>query len=208
MQASKVSGIPVSLLPRPTGHATSRRAGPSRTRVGVAVVAAAMVCVSSFGSAGAECIDYGDYLHWVGSVDTWQASGVAVSGTHAYVAAGDYGLQVIDITNPANPQIVGSVHTPGLAGGVAVSGSYAYVADRYSLQVIDITNPAIPQIVGSAGTPGQAGGVTVSGTHAYVTANDYGLQVIDITNPASPQIVGSVDTPGHASGVAVSGTHA
>ena len=39
------------------------------------------------------------------------------------------GLQVIDITNPESPQIVGSVDTPGDACGVAVSGTHAYVAD-------------------------------------------------------------------------------
>ena len=76
---------------------------------------------------------------------------------------------MIDITNPASPQIVGSVDTPGYAYGVAVSGTYAYVADCDSgLQVIDITNPASPQIVGSVDTPGSAYGVAVSGTHAYV----------------------------------------
>jgi hypothetical protein len=38
-------------------------------------------------AAGAECIDYGDYLHWCGGVDTpGEARGVAVTGTHAYVA--------------------------------------------------------------------------------------------------------------------------
>jgi len=163
-----------------------------------------------FDVAAADCIDYGDYLHWAGGVDTPDfADGVAVSGTHAYVADWGSGLQVIDITNPASPQIVGSVDTPDYALGVAVSGTHAYVGDESSgLQVIDITNPASPVIVGSVDTPDYALGVAVSGTHAYVADGSSGLQVIDVTNPASPQIVGSVDTPDYALGVAVSGTHA
>jgi hypothetical protein len=56
---------------------------------------------------------------------------VAVSGAYVYIADGSAGVQVIDITNPASPQIVGGVST-GFAGGVAVSGSQAYVADSYS----------------------------------------------------------------------------
>ena len=33
-----------------------------------------------------DCIEYGDYLHWVGEVDTpGSAIGVAISSTHAYV---------------------------------------------------------------------------------------------------------------------------
>jgi hypothetical protein len=43
-------------------------------------------------------IDYGNILHWAGSVDTpGEARGVAISGTHAYVADGDYGLRILPI---------------------------------------------------------------------------------------------------------------
>ncbi len=130
--------------------------------------------VCSFSSVGAECIDYRDYLHWAGSVDTpGGASGVAIA-LYAYVAAGSSGLQVIDITNPQSPQIVGSVDTPGGAREAAVSGTYAYVADYDSgLQVIDITNPQSPQIVGSVDTPFAANDVAISGAYAYV-ANGVG----------------------------------
>jgi hypothetical protein len=115
---------------------------------------------------------------------------------------------VIDITNPASPQIVGSADTPGGAQDVALSGAHAYVADDFfGLQVIDITNPASPQIVGSVDTPDHAWDVAVSGTYAYVGGYGSDLHVIDITNPASPQIVGSVDTPDYPSDVAVSGTY-
>jgi hypothetical protein len=54
---------------------------------------------------------------------------VAVSGHYAYVADWDAGLQVIDVSDPANPRRVGGYDTPGYALGVAVSGNYAYVAD-------------------------------------------------------------------------------
>jgi len=87
-------------------------------------------CACLGGIARAECIDYGSYLHWVSGVNTPDyAYGVAISGSHAYVADGVAGLQVIDITDPASPQLVGGVDTPGEAFGVAISGSHAYVAD-------------------------------------------------------------------------------
>jgi hypothetical protein len=57
----------------------------------------------------------------VGSLDTeGEAFGVAVSGTYAYVADGNAGLRVIDVTNPQTPTIVGNADTPGAAFGVAV----------------------------------------------------------------------------------------
>jgi len=144
---------------------------------------------------------------------------VAVSGTYAYLAEGTSylgtlrGLQVIEISDPESPQIVGSVDTPGFPQAVAVSGSYAYVADFFSLQVIDITDPRHPQIVGSVDTPGHTLNVAVSGTYAFV-ADDGGydgrgsLQVIEISDPRNPRIVGSMVTPGHAGAVGVAGSYA
>ena len=44
----------------------------------------------------------------VGGYDTsGYALGVAVAGNYAYVADGDAGLQVIDVSNPANPRAGG-----------------------------------------------------------------------------------------------------
>src|SRR4051794_40345987 len=77
-------------------------------------------------------------------------SGGAVSGSCAYVADGNSGLQVIDVSNPASPQRVGGYDTSGTAYGVTVSGNCAYVADFDSgLRVIDVSDPAHPQQVGS-----------------------------------------------------------
>lgn len=81
---------------------------------------------------GADCIDYGAYLHWEGGVDTpGSVLDVAVAGAHAYAADADHGLQVIDITSPEGPEIVDSAGMPDDAYGVAASDTYAYVADGF-----------------------------------------------------------------------------
>jgi len=110
--------------------------------------------------------------------------------TKAYIADGDAGLHIIDITNPDNP-IVGSVDTDGSAEGVILSQdeTKAYVADGAAgLKIIDITDPANPSILGSVDTPGNALKVALSQdeTRAYVADGSAGLTVIDITNPSSP----------------------
>jgi len=52
-----------------------------------------LVGVLSFDLCLADCIDYHDYLNWVGSVDTADICfGVAVLGSYAYVAEGNVGL--------------------------------------------------------------------------------------------------------------------
>ena len=126
------------------------------------LVVLSLVLALPLSAVAQDCIDYRDYLRWVGGVATpGGAYGVDVAGTHAYVGSGNPdglggGLQVVDITNPASPQIVGSVATPGGVYGVAVAGTHAYAAAGTDLLVVDITNPASPQIVGSVATPDYA----------------------------------------------------
>jgi hypothetical protein len=114
------------------------------------------------------------------------------------------GLQVIDISDPTIPTLIGSCDTPGAAYGVMVSGVYALVADWGSgLQVIDISDPTNPTLIGTYDTPGGAGDVTVSGDNAFVADLGSGLQVIDIADPTNPTLLGTYDTPGDARGVTV-----
>jgi hypothetical protein len=133
---------------------------------------------------------------------------VVVSGNYAYVADGDYGLQVINISNPANPTLAGSYNTPGYSLRVAVSGNYAYVADGPAgMRVVNVSNPASPTEVGSF-TPGYAWCVTVSGNYAYVGFGDGGVRIVNVSNPANPTEVGQYDMLGIVYGVVVVGNYA
>jgi hypothetical protein len=62
-----------------------------------------------------------------------------VSGKYAYVADGDEGLQIIDLTDKKNPTILKTYNTPGYAFDVFVYEGSAYVADgEKGLQIINI----------------------------------------------------------------------
>ncbi|MCK5672974.1 MAG: hypothetical protein KAH95_06345 [Spirochaetales bacterium] len=64
---------------------------------------------------------------------------MTVSGDYAYIAAGTYGLQVIDISNPLTPITLAFADTPDRAHSVTVIGNCAYIADGASgLQIIDL----------------------------------------------------------------------
>ncbi|MGD8413889.1 MAG: hypothetical protein PVF33_06640, partial [Candidatus Latescibacterota bacterium] len=137
------------------------------------------------------------------------AYGVTVEGSYAYIADRDSGLQVVDITTPESPVLVGSYDTPDIAFRIALDGNLAYVADHSSgVQVIDVTNPYSPVLIGSYDTPHTAFDVAIAGNYACIADEHTGLLVLDITRPDSLVLAGSYDTPGSAYGVAIAGNHA
>jgi hypothetical protein len=139
-----------------------------------------------------------------GVLKTLSPTGTHILHNYAYLAVGDGGLQIVDLSNLANPQVVKTVNTPGSAEAVYVLGNYAYVADdAMGLQVIDISDPFNALIVGSSNTPRSAKEIYVSNQYAYIADGDYGLQIVNVANAASPSHVSTLELPGFAKDVYV-----
>ena len=170
-------------------HAGHPGSAPLASPCGLPLPAvAALVMMAAFlwlpGVSRAQCIDYAGYSHWVGSVSAGCAiEHVAVSGSYAFVPAEfqceyEYALQVIDISNPASPQVVGSAGTSGYPLCVGVSGSYACVPcvggnGTTRLDVIDISNPASPRVAGRVDMPGLGRDLASSGADACIAADPH-----------------------------------
>ncbi len=120
---------------------------------------------------------------------------VDVAGNYAYVAAGLTGLWVIDVSDPANPAITGSLNTPGSANAVKVAGTVAYVADSGDVAAIDVHDPAHPALLGQL-PAGFAMGLAVRGGLLYVADWGYGLRILDAHDPAHLAALGAVALPG------------
>jgi len=120
-------------------------------------------------------------------------------------------LQVVDLANPADPVVIGSLAMPAAVRGIAVSGRWAYLTDiRMSLHVVDIANPRQPQLVGSIGLPGYNGplNLAVQGDYVYVADSVYGVQIINVADPAHPVAAGGFDVAYAAYDIVVAGNYA
>lgn len=152
---------------------------------------------------------------------------VAVAGRYAYLTnacgVGCYGpLDVIDISTPSQPRLVGTTELSWGTAGIAVQGSFAYttgyLANPNFLRAIDVSDPTRPYTAAAftlAGVHPQA--VAVDGPMAYMV--DYGsdqLEVIDVsapnasafspemnTSPISLPFVGGTPTGAGPSSIAV-----
>ena len=68
------------------------------------------------------------------------ARSIVIDGSHAYVADGTAGLQVLDLSLPMQPRLDAFYDTPDEATGVWVAGNYVYIADQLGeLIVVDRT---------------------------------------------------------------------
>ena len=155
-----------------------------------------------------------DMLGGVSDIET-----VSISGSHFAVitAFGDDGVQIVDVTDPANPAPVASV-TDEEDGYEALDGArgvdiatihgrtYAVVAsyDSDAIQVIDIVNPFLPLPVSTFDGDGEDD-VTLDGAtdivvindddeaYALVTSyNDDAIQIVNVTTPAVPTKIRSL----------------
>ncbi len=131
---------------------------------------------------------------------------VRVSGTYAYVSAGDT-LRVVDISEPSAPKPRGIVQLPAGAAAIAVSGSAVYATmGLRGLAVVDVSNADAPAVVGFYKTAGEALRIAVAGTRVVLTDRMAGADVIDISDRAKPASVGAYYTEGYTRDVAIVGS--
>jgi hypothetical protein len=125
--------------------------------------------------------------------------GLALVGRTVYAAADAAGLTVFDVSDSAQPVLVGQLPLGAPAIDVAVVGSLAYVAaDDGGLKIVDVSDPGRLHIVGTFEDAQAARRVEVLGRHAYVLArreanfgrNLDGLWRVDVADPVHPTAAG------------------
>jgi hypothetical protein len=109
----------------------------------IAIILAGLALVGSAGArAGApQIVPVGVWANPLQS-DT---HAVAISGHYACLSSS---LEMLDISNPANPVLVGRGASTGVA--MVSSGSYGYLVNSLDFEVIDLSNPTNPVRVGQA----------------------------------------------------------
>ncbi len=86
-----------------------------------------------------------------------EALDIAISndGDFAYIASGDFGMQVLDISNPKHPKLIGTYDAYGYVNHVEVIGNIAYASyiaqtwdDYERINAYDVTYPYDTQYLG------------------------------------------------------------
>ncbi len=139
----------------------------------------------------------------ISSLNAANATAVYVNGNNklAYLAQGNAGLQVVDLSNPTVPTLKGSAYKATAAKDVVIdsTGRIAYVAaGTAGLQVIDIRDPNSLKLFGSLlnnNGKGNTQAVAVLDNILCIADGPNGLGVVDVSDPNNPKLLGSYPTP-------------
>lgn len=117
----------------------------------------------------------------VANYATYQyAHNVAVKDSHVLVSKW-YGVDILDVTNPSNPLLVGQIETIGGAFGIEIVNDTAYISgDVEGVYVVDISDITKPLITGIVDSPGSALHSQVDGDKVYVADSTAGLSILPL----------------------------
>ncbi len=134
------------------------------------------------------------------------AQAIAVAGDRVYIADGQAGLAVFDVSDPESPQYLGSVmDSLNEAYGVAVQGRYAYLAYGYKeLMVVDVSNPDSLAIAGELEYPQPGYGYDIVWRDSVaLIAADAQFIAVEVDDPAHPDLRFQYRYPRGLRGIAV-----
>jgi len=134
---------------------------------------------------------------------------LAVDGAHAYVGITEFhGFQVVDISDPDDPRIVGGIFDIQYCTDIELSGDIAFLGAHDQVHVIDIADPSAPLHLTKVPVLDWAAGFALAGDHLYVANMNAGLTVLDVSDPLAPTIVANIDLPATAFDLVLEGDHA
>jgi hypothetical protein len=149
----------------------------------------------------------------VGHFDTQGTTrDVFVQGDYAYLADWDGDLKIVDVSDPANPELTAYCDIGYPCYSIQVSGDYAYVGS-IGIIVIDISDPMASKIIAACSTGGLTYDLFMSGDQLFAAAisgdSRYsGLKVIDISDPYHLYEAGFFHTSERPFGVSALGDYA
>ncbi len=129
------------------------------------------------------------------------------NGDLLYVAQGEGGLVICDISDPQNPSLV-SLTTQGLRGyaaKIAMKDSTVYLAaNTFGINVADVRDPDTPVVTVTNLGIKPARNFHVMGNFLFTAIGEQGVGIADISYPTEPDIRLQFPTIGYAYGLTTS----
>ena len=139
-----------------------------------------------------------------------EVTDMTYAGGRVYFSVIPDGLEIIDVSDPAEPFWV-SAYNPGYYfSELAVEGDFAFMdffQPAYGLAVINIADPEAPYLEGIHYTQGTPRGLQMAAGHVFLADSEFGLDVVDVSVPSQPKLAGRYDAPNCVRDVAITDSY-
>ena len=116
--------------------------------------------------------------------------GIAIDGDYAYLSVWTMGMYVVDISDPANPSIVGSVEG-NIDGRIAYYSDHVYVMNEdQGVWIYDVSDPENPEYIRRWESEGWVTDICIGDTIGYLLDNGLGIQYLNLSEPGNPTDAG------------------
>ncbi len=129
------------------------------------------------------------------------AQDVLKKDTLLYVAQGEGGLLILNVSDPENPQTVSVTikDVRGYCTKLAMKDSVVYLAaGTFGINVLDIADVSAPYVTVSNLNVKPAKNLFILGDYLYTAISEQGIGICDISYPTQPDIKGTIFTVGFA----------
>ncbi|HPR57925.1 MAG TPA: hypothetical protein PK915_06095 [Bacteroidales bacterium] len=135
------------------------------------------------------------------------AQDVIVDDSMAFIAQGEGGLVIVDVTDPGLPDQVSvtSQDVRGYSTRIAKRDSVVYIAaGTYGVTVINVSDVESPFVTVSNLGMKPARNLYLFGDYLFTAVSELGVKIATIVYPTFPDVLGEITTAGYAYGVTTS----
>ena len=104
---------------------------------------------------------------------------------------GDSKLTITDVSNPDNPQVLGTLGNMGSDIRqicMLSDGKHVFISSRQNgCYIVNVENAAEPKLVSTYDSVEMATGVDVYGNYVFVCDRQYGVEIVDVRDLANPK---------------------
>ncbi len=129
------------------------------------------------------------------------ANDITIDGNYAYMAQGEGGLLIVDISQPSHP-VIKTMLNEGIRGyssKITKKGNTVYLtAGSFGISVANVSDPSNPNVTVSNLSIKPSKNVRVLGDYLLTAIGERGFKLAYLGNPDIPDIRGETNTDGYA----------
>jgi hypothetical protein len=127
--------------------------------------------------------------------ETARTEDVQVKDNLAFLANGEGGASIIDVSDPYSPFFLSHIQTEYTCEIVRCFGHYVYLKDASELRIYDIQSPSAPVFCGTFKVQNTIMDLCIHNHTAFILCQNDNLIIADLKNPALPQVLCKIPLP-------------